>query len=277
MVVVAGVLLCLTACYSDYVHMDYSLHHGARYSNDSSQIAFVVSKMAYRPAKGMAALPDGGMPEYLLEEVTLYTLDKATKKIKSVADLGDIAEYTGAYRSSFKIQLAWDDPLVYYMAAPVSDWSFYLKHAAKTKEDSLAIIELRNKYSKPLVTDTKTGTINTSDSVTFAEARNNSEKVEFKKLSNTLEEIPLEELGLSIKDIYPKPDRKYIEETIYLENTSPLSRRAVVEQVIAELSTDEIKALLDDMDKHRESLEGQEKEDYKNRADELRAMISALL
>jgi len=277
LVLMAGVLLLLTGCYSDYVHLDYSLHHGARYNNDSSKIAFVLSKMAYRPAKGMAAMPDGGIPEYLLEEVTIYTLDTASKKIKRVADLDDIAGYTGAYRSSFRIQLSWADPLLYYTAAPVSDWSFYLEHAANNEEDSLAIKELMDKYSKPLVVNTATGKMGRTDTASFAAALEKSSPADFMKLSNILKGIPLAELGLQIRLIYPKADNKYIEETIYLENTSPLSRRAVVEQVIPGLSPDEIRQLLDEMDKYQESLEGQERDEYRRKADELREMIRALL
>lgn len=277
LVMMAGVLLSLTACYSDYVHLDYSLHHGARYNNDSSKIAFVLSTMAYRPAKGMAAMPDGGIPEYLLEEVSIYTLDTRNNTISKLADVSDLAGITGAYRSSLDIQVAWDGQLLYFSAAPVSDWSFYLENAANTKEDSLAINEMEKKYSNPLVTDTKTGKTNTVDSATFAEALSNSKKVEFMKLSNILSGIPLAELGLQIRLIYPKADKKYIGETIYLENTSPLSRRAVVEQVISELGTDEIRQLLDEMDEYQESLEGQERDEYIRRADELREMIRALL
>lgn len=273
----AGVLLSLTACYSDYVHLDYSLHHGARYNNDSSKVAFVLSTMAYRPAKGLAAMPDGGISEYLLEEVSIYTLDTHNNTISEVADVSDIANITGAYRSSLDIKTAWDGQLLYYKAAPVSDWSFYLENAADTKEDSLTINELKNKYSPPLVIDTKTGKTGNSDSITFAGALNNSKKVEFMTLSNILSEIPLAELGLEISLIYPKADKKYIGETIYLENTSPLSRRAVVEQIISELSADEIKALLTEMDNYQESLEGQERDEYKKRADKLREMIRSLL
>ena len=68
--------------------------------------------------------------------------------------------------------------------------------------------------------------------------------------------------GLMVKDIYPKPDNEYIEETIYLRNGSSVTRRAVVEQIIAKMSKQEIKELLKNMDEYKNSLEGLKRTEY---------------
>lgn len=66
-----------------------------------------------------------------------------------------------------------------------------------------------------------------------------------------LKQLPLSELGLVVQDIYPKTDKDYIKETIFLKNTSSLTRQAVIEQIISKLSKQKIKGLLREMEKYQ--------------------------
>ena len=104
--------------------------------------------------------------------------------------------------------------------------------------------------------------IDTSVFISYYQKHKEANKVDFTFLSNKLSEIPLAEWGLVVKDIYPKSDEDYIEETIYLYNSSPTTRRAVVEQIITKLPKEKIKNLLKKMDEYKNSLEGLEKTEY---------------
>jgi hypothetical protein len=69
-------------------------------------------------------------------------------------------------------------------------------------------------------------------------------------------------LHLDIMKINPKPENSYVEETIYLKNGSPITRRAGIEQIISKLSKDKIRELIDEMDTYKKSLEGIELTEY---------------
>ncbi|MDZ7740165.1 MAG: hypothetical protein U5K32_14110 [Bacteroidales bacterium] len=276
-ILIAAALLLMTSCYSEYLHMNYSQHHGATWNNDHTSVAFIISSTAYRPAKGIAAFPDGGIPEYLMEEVGLYVYKPDRQDLYKVTDFNNLAGFIGTHRSSWNTRLAYTDSLVYVSAQPASDWSFYLESIAKTEEDSTLIYDLKDKYSDPFVYNINTGQKRAVESSVFTTLYNKDRKADFMNVHDMISGIPLSELGLHIKSIYPKSDREYIEETIYLKNTSPVSRRAVIEQIISQLSEKEIRGLLDKMDKYKNKLEGPEKQEYERISKAVYEEIMALL
>mgnify|MGYP006896933468 CR=1 FL=1 len=268
--------MLLTSCYSDYVHLDYSLHHGACRNHDDTRVAFVVSKCAYRPAKGIARFPDGGTPDYLLEETTLYIYNREKHKVKKLVDFDDLSELLGCHRSSWKSKLAYADALVYYSVSPVMEWQWYMKEA-DTHQDSQRVSILREKYSRPFVFDEKTMKIAHTDSSSFVTAHQKAQEIDFTEFNHQLKEVPLSELGLVVQDLYPKSDEDYIKETIFLKNTSSLTRQAVIEQIISKLSKQKIKGLLREMEAYQNSLEGLEKTEYQIHSKDVYKEIKALL
>ena len=271
-----GVLLMLTSCYSEYLHLNYKLHHGACRNDENTRVAFIMSKRAYRPAKGIARFPDGGIPEYLLEETTLYIFDRGKNEVIKLMDFSDLSKLLGSSRSSWKSDLMYTDSLIYCSVAPVMEWEWYIERA-DTKKDTLRLYHLRDKYSRPFVFNKKTRTVSHTDSSSFASVYQKNHKVDFTEFNNKLSELPLSEFGLVIKDIYPKSDEEYIKETIYLKNPSSLSRRAVVEQIISKLSKQQIRVLLKKMDEYKNGLEGLEKTEYEIYSRETYERIKALL
>jgi hypothetical protein len=271
-----GVLLLLTSCYSEYLRLDYRLHHGACRNNENTRVAFIVSKCAYLPAKGIARFPDGGTPKYLLEETTLYIFDRENKEVKKLVDFNDLSELLGCYRSSWKSKLAYTDSLVYYSISPVMEWHWYIKEA-ETHKDSQRVYNLREKYARPFVFNERKMIPAHTDSSSFVSARQKYREVDFTELNNQLKELPLSEMGLVVKDIYPKSDKDYIKETIFLKNNSSLSRRAVIEQIIAKKSKQKIKGLLREMEEYKNRLEGSEKTTYEIHSEDVYEEIKALL
>jgi len=271
-----GVLLLFTSCYSEYLHLNYSLHHGACRNKEDTRVAFIVSKCAYRPAKGIARFPDGGTPEYLLEETTLYIYDREKHEVRKLVDFDELSEFLGCHRSSWKSQLTYTDSLVYYSVSPVMEWQWYMKEA-DTHQDSQRVSILREKYSRPFVFNEKEGETALTDSSSFVSAHQKDHEVDFTEFNHQLKEVPLSELGLVVQDIYPKSDEDYIQETIFLKNTSSLSRQAVIEQIIAKQNKQKIKGLLREMEEYKNSLEGLEKTEYQIHSKDVYKEIKALL
>ena len=270
------VLMFMSACYSNYVSLDYDIHHYPCRNEAGDQLAFVISKCAYRPAKGIARFPDGGSPKYLLEETTLYVLDTLSGQLKKIADFSDLSQLLGCHRSSWSTRVTFCDSIVCCMVSPVSDWTFYFKMAT-TARDSQQIAHLQDKYYLPLAFSIKTESpIQISDSV-FNTAYNKEEEVSFSVLKRHLSKVPLTKLGLNIKEIYPKSEKAYIQEAIFLKNPSPLSRQAILEQIISTCSKNEINQLLRKMDAYENRLQGAEKERYKRKSKALYNKMQALL
>jgi len=270
-------LAVLASCrYADHVSMDYSLHHGPCFNNDSTLTAFIVSTRAYRKPVGISRFPDGGIPQYLVEETGLYILNNSNMNVKRIEGFNDLARLIGTYRSSWKTRLAMENSSVLFYVAPLTDWQYFIKGKDLSPDDSASIEALRNKYSFPYRIDLKTGNREKIEMAEFDSLFERRNAAEFSEVNNKLEEIELDEIGLTIQAIYPKPDMQYIEETIYLKNKSAVSRRAVVEQIIGELSSDEIRELLADMEAYSSSLTGSEKREYQYRISDIRQRMEQM-
>ena len=92
-----------------------------------------------------------------------------------------------------------------------------------------------------------------------------------------LSDVSLADWGLVLDNLYPKSDKKYIDETIYGYNKSLKTRRAVLEQVIEKKSKKEIQSILKRMDEHSKSLEGLKKMEYDFYMKDTYESIKALL
>ena len=153
---------------------------------------------------------------------------------------------------------------------------YFSKGEVLDVEEAKDPLLVKKKYEKCYSININTNEVSMVDTVMFNTLYRKYYKKKDVDLSG-LKKIPLAQFGLLIQDIYPKPDKKYIEETIYLKNKSKISKRAVVEQIISKLDKIEIKALLKKMDDYRNSLEGLEKKEYEIYSEETYKRIQALL
>lgn len=266
-IVAISLSIFLTSCYSEYISLHYKVKHGAMWNDDETQIAFFVSKKAYRAPKGIARFPDGGISKTVFSEQGLYVFNPENKSLYEVLA-------AKSFPSDGMIKIAYTDSLIYYSI--FIDLEYRLRFA-ETEADSLGVYRLKERYSKPFVVNVKTRVITNVDSSTFLKVYREDKKVDYMTLHNQVSEVPLSELGLVIKDIYPKSDKEYITETIYLKNNSRISRRAVVEQIIAKLSKEEIRGILLEMDNYLNSLEGYSKSTYQFYSRETYEQIQTLL
>jgi hypothetical protein len=260
----AGLVLMFTSCYSKYVFIDYEIHHGAVMDETHNCAAFVASRRAWLSPKGVARLPDGGIPQYLLQDVGLYVFNFTNGQLKHLTGFDDLTEILGSYSSKWDVKLAYNDSVVNYLILPANDWSLHMKQAGNQADSSL-VFSLKEKYSNPYSFNIKNNAISEIDTSFFQELHKKSAEnnyISLTDLNKRLSEVPLSDWGLIVQKINPKPDKEYIEETIYLHNNSKMTRRAVIEQIIAKMSKSEIEELLKKMDEYKNKLEGLKRSEY---------------
>ncbi len=269
-------LLFLVSCYSEYISMNYKIHHGACWNDQHTQIAFILSKCAYKSAEGISRFPDGGTPEYLLRDVGLYVYNTENNSLYKAVDFNDLTDLLGHSRSSWKTKLAYTNSSIYYSVLPLMEWDWYLKKK-KASKDPQKIHKLKEKYSSPRLYNEKTKKVTEVDSSLLLSVFKKIKKANLTWLNKKLSLVPLSDLGMVIKKIKPKSDDEYIEETIFLKNTSTVSRRAVIEQIISGLSKNKIKELLAKMDDYKNNLKGLKRTEYEVYSEDVYNRIKALL
>lgn len=269
-------IFLLTSCHSEYISLMFRVHHGASWNADSSMMAFVASKAAYRKASGISRFPDGGQAKFLMEDVSLYIYDTKGNDLQQLVSFNDLIDLTGPWRSNWKVKTAMVDTAVYYQINPISDWSWYMNNT-NTARDSIAITQLKQKYDQIYRYDLFSGKTNQREIEEWDKLGIEERKASLTLIHKLLDDLAVKDLGLDIMQIYPKPEQDYIREIIYLKNDSPLARRAVIEQIISKLEKHEIEELLEEMDRYMNQLEGYEKTHYRVHSEETREEIRALL
>lgn len=271
-----GLLFLLTACHSDYLSLDYRIFYSTYSDGEQSNLAVVLRTSAYKDAKGISRLPDGGQPEYLYRQLGIFTLDTVSMKLEKIVSLNDLISEKFNIDNSIKTRLTATDSCVYYMISPLTDWDTYLEWC-KTGADSSYIQTLKEKYSGRYKYNKQEEEVVAVSSSEFEMAFVEKEACSLTLLNNTIDKMPVSELGLDLMDILPKAGKEYIAETIYLKNESALTRRAVVEQIISKLDREDIESLLKKMNMHKNSLEGYERTTYELYSRDTYKLIKELL
>jgi len=263
--------------------------HGATWNNKHTHIAFIASTSAYRKPIGFNRFPDGGRSKFIMEDVSIYLFKPDNITIQAIIDFNDLAGLLGTYRSNWKTSLIYTDTILYYHILPLMEWSWYKqleekRTSNKIEQDSSNRIHtleiLEKKYSKYYAFNIYLNKVNEVDSLFFHNLYNsspNTNKANLTLLNKELLKVPLSEFGLVVQDIYPKTEKQYIKETIYLENECQLTRRAVAEQIISKLDPNQIHILIQKMDAYKNDLEGLEKTEYEIYSEETYNLIKELL
>lgn len=269
-------LFAMVSCHSGYVSLDYKILPDAYINKDSSLLAFMATKKAFLKPKGIARFPDGGQSKVIFRKTDLYVFNIKNNKCLNVLHLDDSNLTSGNIPVSLKTEISFPDSMLFFSIMPASNWENYLK-LARSGSDSASIESLKIKYNKPFVWDFGNQEVWQIDSTEFNLYSSTHNRISLTKANDFVRNIPLKDIGITIMDIFPKSEKDYIHETIYLKNDSKISRRAVVEQIIAKLSKEEIKELLLQMDNHLKNLEGYEKSTYQVYSRETYDQIQALL
>jgi hypothetical protein len=271
--------IILTSCHSRYLSLNYDVYYGPVWNNDHSCIAFVASKVAYRSAEGFSKFPDGGIPDYLLRDVSLYTLCNENNRLTQILGFNDLEAILGPSRSNWTAKIAFTDSVIYFNLSPVMSWDHYI-NGAKSGTDYLPLTSLRDKYSISYSININNKKVLEADSMNFRKIYEKcvaDNLADLTRLNIKLSAVPLDRWGLIVKEIYPKSDKDYIEETIYLYNNSALTRRAVAEQIIKKMSKQQISGLLKMMEDYKNNLKGLEKTEYEIYSEDIYSIIHSFL
>jgi hypothetical protein len=268
----------LSSCrYSDYLTIDYTVFANPHNNQEGTQTAFLASKHAYRKPIGMSRFPDGGIPKYLIEDVSAYIYFSQRQTIKEIRSFSDLADLIGSYRSNWKTRTMLIDSVFYYYIEPVSGWQFYKDQLPERQEE---INKLKKKYHKYSGVNIYTGELNAIDSSEFYKMYKQfhpSTKISLTEFNKKLKQVPLSQWGLNVQEIHPKSKTEYIKETIYLKNDCQMTRRAVIEQIISKLSVKQIRILMDKMEEYKNQLEGLKKQEYEIYSKETYQMLKNLV
>ncbi|PLX25478.1 MAG: hypothetical protein C0599_00480 [Salinivirgaceae bacterium] len=231
---------------------------------------------AYRKATGIARFPDGGqsLVFYYKRDLFIFSLTDSTRV--NVLNLNDLSTLKGHILSSPKIVMCFSDSVLFFRIKPVLNWDSYYR-IAHNAEDSANIEMLQKIYKKPFLWDISKNDVWQIDSIGVNPICELKDSLPIMTAYNLVKSVPMESLGFDIMQIYPKSEKDYVYETIYLKNDSRLARKAVVEQIISRLSQKQIRSLLLKMDQYPNSLDDYEKLQYQISSKETYEQIKALL
>jgi hypothetical protein len=273
---IGGLLSLITACHTNHLSLDYKVYDACYADSSSTEIAFILRTSAYFQAKGISRFPDGGVPKYVYHDISLFELNIRENRLNRIASFNDLTEAGFNIATSLKTLTIATDSAIYFRIRPITPWSQYLKWS-KNAADSAAIISLKNKYATPYKINLSSEQMLVADSLDYEDNLKNMQRYDLTYLHKKLDSIPLIAVGLDVMKINPKSENSYIEETIYLDNSSPITRRAVIEQIISKQSKDKINELLDEMDRYKQSLEGLELTEYEIYSKDVYRQLRALL
>ncbi|HRW20410.1 MAG TPA: hypothetical protein P5509_00420 [Bacteroidales bacterium] len=255
-----------TSCYSEYLHLDYKVIDIAKVDTTNNLIPFTASTKAFRKAKGIAAFPDGGVSKYIMDDCNLWLLDKKAKTLTRLVSLYKL--YAGISSVPFSTEIVFNDSLVFFRIIPFTK---YLK-----------IDSSNNNYlPKAYCANIRNRNVSEIDTILFMQyykIDTSREFLELNQLKEMLSEFELKEWGFILEDLYPKSDKNYIDDFIYVaKGGNQLTRRAIVEQIIATKSKNEIEAIITKMDEYKNSLSGYKKDEYMYCTEESYYLIKRLL
>jgi hypothetical protein len=180
-------------------------------------------------------------------------------------------------RIRWNSQIFIHDSVIYYHVSPITDWSVYLNK--KHNKNPSQINKLKEKYSNSYYAfHLNNHAIKTIESEHFKKlfTKCQERNLSLAEIYTQVSEVPLVQWGLNVQEIFPKSNDEYITETIYLRNECQLTRRAVCEQIIAEMETDQIRALINDMEAYKTQLKGLNRKEYEIYSQKIRNMLQKL-
>ena len=141
-----GLLSLMMSCRSDYLSLDYETHHGVCWNHDHTHIAFVASKKAYLSAAGLARFPDGGMPDYLSEDMGLYVWKPEDRHLTRMVLFRKTPPYIKQSGFQKPKQLIWP---IFALFSP-SPWIFRLSACPNSKRTCCGNMIRISIFPKPI-------------------------------------------------------------------------------------------------------------------------------
>ena len=119
--IIPVLILLISSCY-DYPHISIDIENNPVVNDDSSRVCFFAFSTVYRPARGITAFPDGGQPDIIYKNVSLFQYTTTDREFKKLHKLGEIP-YN---KSRWACDIYFSGDSVLFKINPVSGWDFEL-------------------------------------------------------------------------------------------------------------------------------------------------------
>ena len=244
-----GIIAFLSSCrYSDNISLTIKYDKGVTNFSDSSKTTYISTQGAYRRAVGLAAFPDGGQAKYVYKAKGLYVYDNKKDELIYLKDLSSMS-----WSSRLRPKLVFKDNLVYY----------YYKSDKLSSNDTVEQQGAIKEFAESIVININTKESSPIDTTIFNELYLKYRIPPAGGMFKKAKAHPFAEWGLVLSEIYPKSEEQYIKFLVSWKNGgNSETRRAIIEQIIANKSKDEISNILSRIDKYKNSLDGYDKASY---------------
>ncbi|HUX94442.1 MAG TPA: hypothetical protein VMV47_01810 [Bacteroidales bacterium] len=133
----------VAGCYGD-INISCEVQAPGCFDHDSLNLYFFHSAVVRRPAKGISAFPDGGIPKILFKKVTFSRYNMVQKSLETILDYGSMPWSSSRWKYNIYVR----NDTVAFMIEPVSGWEKELKwgldSAYYQKFRYLYVYQLRN-------------------------------------------------------------------------------------------------------------------------------------
>ena len=241
LIFLAVAFLCLSGCYGG-IQVAENFGVNSSYNNDSTQIVFFKFIHVFRPAKGVLAFPDGGIPKTLYSNASVYLLDINSQTLTRVHNYGPV----GGGRSRWTTSAFFYDENIFCNLQPRMGWDMELRYPSRGI-DSVVYSNIKGwfSYSLPSKQTTRIRTPIVAGSIACP-------KVAPPKLDELTSHFKYKQWGVDFSEIYPQSKFKRVAEIAKLKH-SIAYRNAIIEELEGQLSNRKIDKLIKRIDKYLDS------------------------
>ncbi len=201
------------------------------------RVLFFAFLQVHRPAKGLAAFPDGGRPKILYKNVSLYQMDLPEGTLKKLYDFGPLP----LAKAAWNCRAFYEGDSVRFNLEPVSGWQQNLKWK---RVDT----DLYEKYRSWFVIDPATGLASPTDPP--GNAPKGGPGFPLSRIKQLGENIAWRQWGIELDSICPAGKKERIGHLTGLKGNQNY-RDALIEQLYGRLEKNEARKIISTIRKDR--------------------------
>jgi hypothetical protein len=221
----------LAGCYGD-PHIYLETGRNISINADSTRVLFYMFSLVNRPARGLLAFPDGGIPRVLYKNITLYQFIINTKELKPVFDFGPLK----SYRDNWSTSACFLGDSIVFKLTPTLGWETELKYPSRGIDSTIY-----NKYKDWFIYNIYSEEIRRAEEIDISSLP----KPEFNNLEliDLTGHIPTLKWGINLDALYPKSKREKKNELVELKGNQ-LYRNTIIELLADDLTNRDIDRII---------------------------------
>jgi hypothetical protein len=209
-------------------HLSLELGDQAWTDPGRERVVFFAFVQAHRPARGLAAFPDGGRPKMLYKNLSLYRWESSSGDLQRLHDFGPLPLAKSAWRC--RVHSSGDS--VFFRIEPVSGWSNELKWRRLSRED-------RERYDSWLAVGPDGRASKTAPRAQEA----GTDRPLPPQIKGSLKQIAWKQWGIDLDIIAPLSRREAVENLSGLKGNQHY-RNALAEQWAGRLEKEEVLGII---------------------------------